>query len=530
MIVALYRDSSIVQYSLCYTPSFDVVLLALMPNTKQKTNTIERPPVIVVMGHIDHGKSTLLDYIRKTNIVDEEAGGITQHISAYEVTHEHEGKEKKITFIDTPGHEAFSTMRSRGARVADIAILVVAADDGVNTQTLEAYRAIKESDIPFVVAINKIDKPNADISKTISSLIENEIYLEGYGGDIPYVGISAKQGEHIDELLDVLLLVGDMRELKAERDAPAQGVVIETNVDPKRGTSATLIIKNGCLRQGMYVRIGSSLAPVRIMEDFTGKKISEACVSSPVLLTGFSDVPRVGEQFIAYESRKEAGTEAEKAGLSEKIVKEITEYGEDVFVLPLVIKTDVRGTIDAVKSEIEKLETEDVVIRVVSEGVGTITENDVRLASASENALIVGFNVKADESAEDAAERLGIPISTFSIIYEIKEWIEGEIKKRKPKKTVEEILGVAKILKTFSKSGSKQVLGGRVTEGSLKKGATITILRRDEKIGEGEILELQEQKVSASSISEGNEFGAKIQSKIEIAPGDFVQAITLVEK
>ncbi|MCK5591056.1 MAG: GTP-binding protein, partial [Candidatus Pacebacteria bacterium] len=277
-----------------------------MTNTQDNT-TVERPPIIVIMGHIDHGKSALLDYIRKSNVVEGEAGGITQHTSAYEVEHTtKEGDIKKITFLDTPGHEAFSDMRSRGAVVADIAILVVSAEDGVKTQTLEALRAIKDADIPYIIAINKIDKPGADIEKTKNSLSENEIYIEGYGGDIPVQPISAKTGEGIPEILDMMLLVAEMAELKGETGKRAEGIVIESKVDPQKGISATLVITNGKLERGMYVVAEDVVAPVRIFENFSGKTINEAQFSSPVTIIGWNKIPSVGSSFVSFSKKKDA--------------------------------------------------------------------------------------------------------------------------------------------------------------------------------------------------------------------------------
>jgi len=278
-----------------------------MSKQPQEKNIIERPPIIVVMGHIDHGKSTLLDYIRKTNVVEGESGGITQHISAYEVHHKDKnGSDHRITFLDTPGHEAFSAMRARGAVLADIAILIVSAEDGIKAQTMEAYNEIKNSKTPFIVAINKIDKPNANPEKVKNELLEKEIYLEGYGGDIPYVEISAKTGQGIPEILDMMLLIAELEELKADTSVNGQGIVIESNVDPKKGISATLVITDGTLKKGMCISAGESISPVRLIENFLGESVPEATFSSPVRITGFNSVPKVGSKFVACASKKEA--------------------------------------------------------------------------------------------------------------------------------------------------------------------------------------------------------------------------------
>lgn len=502
-----------------------------MPKQEQK-NITERPPVIVIMGHVDHGKSALLDYIRKTNIVDSEAGGITQHISAYEVIHKNkEGKEKKITFLDTPGHEAFSEMRKRGANTADIAILVVSAEDGVKKQTLEAYGAIKEAKIPFVIAINKIDRPEANINKTISDLIENELYVEGYGGDIPYVSISAKTGEGIDKLLDIILLVAELSELKGDISKKAEGVVIETNVDPKKGISATLIIKDGKIKNGMFVVIKESIAPVRMMEDFSGKKITEAIFSSPIKITGFNKNPEIGFPFKTFMLKKDA----EKYILENKeapqdLNNQTTEKEENKVIIPVVIKADVSGSIEAIKHEINKFNDDKVSVKFIQTGIGSISENDVKNVGNNENTLIVGFNVDVENSANQIAERLNTKIKTFKIIYELTDWLKGEIENMIPKENIEEVLGEAKILRIFSKNKDKQVIGGRVDSGSLKIRKTVKIFRRDEEIGTGIILELQQNRAEIREAPEGMEFGAKIESKITIAQGDKIKAFNIVLK
>lgn len=500
-----------------------------MPNKEEK-NITERPPIIVVMGHVDHGKSTLLDYIRKTNIVASEAGGITQHISAYEVSHKNkQGVEQKITFLDTPGHQAFSAMRSRGANVADMAILVVSAEDGVKTQTMEAYEAIKKADVPFVIAINKIDRPQANLNKAISDLIENGIYIEGYGGDIPYVPISSKTGEGIDKLLDIILLVSQMEELKGDNSKNAEGFVIETNVDPKKGISATLIIRDGKIKNGMHIAVGESMAPVRIMEDFSGTKITEATFSSPIRITGFSKAPEIGLPFNTFKSKKEAEQYAVEH--KELICKENNNNVQDLdkMIVPIVIKADVLGSVEAIKHELSKLTNEKICIRFVQTGVGSISENDVKNVGNDKNTLIIGFNVLVEDLANQIAEKFETKIKIFNIIYELTDWVKGEIERITPKTKTEEITGVAKIIRVFSKTRDKQIIGGRVDEGTLKIKENVKILRRDEEIGTGIILELQQQRADIKEASVGTEFGAKIESKITIAQGDKIKSFNIVE-
>jgi translation initiation factor IF-2 len=503
-----------------------------MQDAKKKQNTlmIERPPIIVVMGHIDHGKSKLLDYIRKTNIVDTETGGITQHISAYEMLHKNQnGDDKRITFLDTPGHEAFSSMRSHGAKVADIAILVVSAEDGVKAQTLEALKAIKEGDIPYIVAINKIDKPGANVEKTKQDLSENGIYIEGYGGDIPFVPISAKEGTGVSELLDMMLLVADMEELKADPSVNAEGVIIESHVDPKKGTSASLIITNGTLKKGMCIGIGETCSPVRIIEDFLGKKIDEATFSSPIRITGFDKVPRSGFPFSSFKTKKEAEEEASKYESPPRVQKIIGSENAKV-IIPVVLKADALGTLDAIEKELQKTVSEKVSIKIIYRGVGDITENDIKSASGSSDTIVIGFRVHIDSEAISFAEKNEIPVHSFGIIYNITDYIEDEVKKRTPKEKIQEETGEIKILRIFSKTKDRQVIGGKVLKGFITSGANISIERRGTAIAEGKVIELQQQKIKTDKVEEGLEFGVTIESKMEIAEGDYIKPFIIVTK
>lgn len=492
-----------------------------------ETTTI-RPPVIAVMGHVDHGKSALLDYIRKTNVVDSEAGGITQHVSAYEVEHEHEGAVKRITFLDTPGHEAFAKIRARGASVADIAILVVSAEEGVKPQTLDALNAIKKSGIPYVVAINKIDKPNADPNRTKASLIENEIYLEGMGGDISYAEISAKTGQGVDELLDTLLLVAELEELTGDTARPAEGVVIEANRDAKKGIAATLLIKNGTLTSGQFVVADSALAPVRIFEDFTGVAIKEASFSSPVRIIGFDSLPRVGSSFRVYDRKKDAEL-AKAAPEARKATVTSLEDDDERALIPLVIKADATGTLEAISHELAKLGNDRVLISIIHEGIGNVSESDVQTALASQHdALLVAFNVGIDASARDVAMQQEKEIHSFNIIYKMSEWLADVVASRTPKREEEEELGAAKIVMNFSSVKDKYVVGGKVKTGYITKSGRIRVVRAGKVIGEGTILNLQSGKQNVDRIDEGNEFGAQIQSSGEIKVGDTVACYDVV--
>ncbi len=499
-----------------------------MKHTSQ-SHIVTRHPVVVVMGHIDHGKSTLLDYIRKTNIVAKEAGGITQHLSAYVVEHEtKEAGKKLITFLDTPGHAAFQKMRLRGADVADVAILVVSAEEGVKPQTLEALASIKAAGIPYVVAINKIEKPNANIERTKISLIENEIYIEGMGGDISYAPISAKAGTGIDELLDLVLLTADLAGLTGDEDATPSGVIIESELEAKRGTSATLIVKNGILKSGMHVVSGTAMAPVRIMEDFRGKAIKEAGLSIPVRIVGFSDVPVVGSPFIACASKKEAEALVQSAKEAEKRPS-AASMNSSLPTIPVIIKADTVGSIEGIEHEIAKIAQDRIQIKIVDKTVGSITENDVKNVGATKNAIILGFNASVDRQAKDIAERTGVEIAVFDIIYKLAEWLEEAVKKRTPVETVDVKTGDAKILKEFSVNKNLHVMGGRVLTGVLKVGEIVKVMRRDLEIGRGTIENLQQQKANVKEVSTG-EFGMELETRAEVMPGDTIEAFETVER
>lgn len=495
-----------------------------------QSHIVARHPVVVVMGHIDHGKSTLLDYIRKTNVVDKEAGGITQHLSAYVV--EHETKDagmKRITFLDTPGHAAFQKMRLRGADVADVAILVVSAEEGIKPQSLEALASIKAAGIPYVVAINKIDKPNANVERTKSSLIENEIYIEGMGGDIPYTPISAKAGTGIDDLLDLVLLTTELAGLTGDEGARPSGVVIESELDARRGTSATLIVKNGVLKSGMFVVSGTAMAPVRIMEDFRGKTIKEAGLSLPVRIVGFSDVPAVGSIFTTCDSKKEAEEIITAARNGAVRVDAGAGVNASLPTIPVVIKADTVGSIEGIEHEIAKIPQDRVTIKIVDKTVGGITENDVKNVGTSKNAIIIGFNTPVDRQAKDIAERLGVEIVTFDIIYKLAEWLADAVILRTPKETIDVKTGDAKILREFSVTRHTHVVGGRVMEGVLKVGEVVKVMRRDLEIGLGKIDNLQQQKANIKEVSQG-EFGMELDTKAELMPGDTIEAFETVER
>jgi translation initiation factor IF-2 len=500
----------------------------------QNKNITERPPIVAIMGHIDHGKSTLLAYIRKSTKPLNEAGGITQHISAYEVEHiSSEGKKQTITFLDTPGHEAFNGIRKRGASVADVAVLVVSAEDGVKPQTIEALHSIRDSKTPFIVAINKIDKPDANIERTKQSLAENEVYVEGYGGDVPVVAISAKTGEGVPELLDMIILVAELEELSGDPGLAGTGFVLESNRDVQKGISATCIIKNGTIEKGMFVVSGTASAPVRMIENYLGKPLQNASLSRPVKIIGWDEMPTVGNTFTTYANQKEARDEVLSTKESKNnLVKKIKTEDPDstVNTVLVIVKADTGSSLEAVNSEIGKLTTEKTTTHIISSGIGSISENDVRLADGSKKAIIIGFHTKVDPLAKSLAERTDVEIKMFDIIYKMTEWLKDALVLRTPKQKVDESTGLAKILKIFSKTKDKQIVGGKVEQGSIKLGAQVKIMRRDAEIGIGKVKELQVQKVKSSEVAEGKEFGALIEAKIEIAAGDKIESFITIER
>lgn len=492
-----------------------------------KPSTIaSRQPVIAILGHVDHGKSSLLDYIHKTNVVDGEAGGITQGISAYEAVVD----GRNITFIDTPGHEAFQHMRERGVEIADIAVLVVSAEDGVKTQTLQAYKAISERNIPYIVAINKIDKPGADVERVKLNLVENGIYLEGLGGDVPYVAISAKMGTNVPELLENIILIHDMHAKSFDPKAEATGQVLESFVDAKRGISATLVIRDGVLPASGAILAGTAYSPIRIVEDFKGKPIKNAHAGQAVKVTGFDEIPKAGSIFISSADKKQIEKlQTEEKENTKKVVLDPKIYRNAKVVIPVIIKAKTIGSIEAIKYELKKCETDDLKIKILVEAVGNVSEGDIMLASGDEKTIILGFEVALEPKARDQADRFNMKPQIFDIIYKLSEWFQEQVEDRMPFEEVETVLGSLKVLKTFNTDKDKHVVGGKVTEGTIKDNAQVKIVRRDFEIGKGRVTQLQSMKMKTKEVMEGNECGIEIETKHEIIPGDTIVAY-LVEK
>ncbi|MFA6503062.1 MAG: translation initiation factor IF-2 [Candidatus Paceibacterota bacterium] len=481
-----------------------------------------RPPVIAVMGHIDHGKSSLLDYIRKANIVAGEAGGITQHVAAYIALHDN----RPVTFLDTPGHEAFKALRTRGAAAADIAILVVAADEGVMPQTLDALAAITESGIPYIVAITKIDKNNADVDRAKMSLVEHGIYIEGMGGDVAYALVSSKTGEGIPELLDLVLLASDLAELSGDREASATGFVLESTQDPKRGASATLIVKDGTLTLDGFVVAGDAYAPIRFIEDFRGKRVERAGPSEPARVSGFSSLPAAGSLFTIAKNKKEAEALAAENAKASAPLPERAATAEGVAELPLIVKADVAGSVDAIAHELKKITNERAAIRIIASGVGNVSENDVNTAHAS-GATIIAFNAGTDSIARDRAERESVVILPFSIIYELSEKVAELLNARAPAVAEDKELGRAKVLKAFSSSAKKQVLGARYLSGTLSLGDRMKLVREGVEIARGSITNLQQARADVKEIKVEGDFGIEVESREGATYGDEIVAFAV---
>ena len=477
--------------------------------------------MVVILGHIDHGKTSLLSSIRKLEFTPGKPGGIiTQHIGVFEIERPStgSGQGRKITFIDTPGHEAFSQMRSRGAKVADIAILVVAADEGVKAQTKEAISHIKKTGIPIIVALNKIDKPEADPEKVKRELKAEGILVEDLGGKVPSVKTSAKTGQGIEEFLELILLVAEMENLKADISKPAEGVIIETYLDSKRGPTATLILNEGILKLGEIVATPSTLGKAKILEDFQQKRIVIALPSQPVILIGFEKVPKVGETFKTFLDLKTA-----KAYLKteEKRNLEVLEIKPEQRVLNLILKTDVLGSIEAIEEVLKKIPQERVILRILKSEVGEVDEGDITLAKSG-RALILGFRVGFDPIAKNLVQREKIKIMNFEIIYDLVEEVRKFMEKISKSEVVRTDLGKLNVLVDFWKEKNRQIVGGRVTEGVVEKGALIEISREKEIKGKGKMISLQRNKKDIERAPKGEEVGILYEGEEKIQVGDIL--------
>lgn len=501
----------------------------------KEEDLVKRPPIVTIMGHVDHGKTTLLDYIRNTHVVDKEFGGITQHIGAYQTKY----KDELITFIDTPGHAAFTEMRARGASVTDIVIIIVAADDGVKPQTKEAVDHALSANVPIIVAVNKIDKPDANIDRVLTEMAEIGITPEAWGGDIPFINISAHTGEGIDLLLETILTIAEVNELKANPNRYAVGAVIESRVDKNVGGIASFLIQNGTLRLGDPIVVGTSYAKVRTMKNDRGESIVEAGPSTPVEITGLTENPSAGDKFMAFETEAEAKNVAEKrkdvakmnAGKDRKVSL------DDLFAsvdagnkeINVVLKADVRGSEEAVKNALEKIKEKDVSVKVIRSGIGAISESDVVLASAS-NAIIIGFNVVASNNAKDIAKDNNIDIRLYTIIYKLVEDIEAAINGMLDPEYEEKVLGSAEVRKIFKFSKIGNIAGSYVTSGVVKNGAMARVIRDGVVIASDEVIaSLQREKDTVKEVKKGFECGITLEKFNDFKEGDTIEAYEMVE-
>ncbi len=496
----------------------------------------ERPSVVTIMGHVDHGKTTLLDSIRNTKVTAGEAGGITQHIGAYQV----EVEGKKITFLDTPGHAAFTTMRARGAKVTDIAIIVVAADDGVMPQTVEAINHAKAAEVPIIIAVNKMDKEAANPDRVMQELTEYELVPEAWGGDTIFVPLSALSGEGIDNLLEMIILVTEVEELKANPKRLALGTVIEAQLDKGRGSVATLLVQNGTLKVGDPIVVGNTYGRVRAMVNDLGRRVKDAGPSAPVEITGLNDVPQAGDRFVVFEDEKTArsvgearATQAlqaqrgEKSKVSLETLFEQMKQGE-MKDLNLVLKADVQGSVEALAASLLKIEVEGVNIRIIHTGVGAINESDITLASAS-NAIVIGFNVRPDVNAKRTAEAEGVEIRLHRIIYKVMEEIEAAMKGMLDPEFEEKIIGQAEVRQTFKVSKVGTIAGSYVTEGKISRDSGVRLIRDGIVIFEGELDALKRFKDDAKEVARGYECGITIKNFNDVKEGDVIEAFVMEE-
>ncbi|MGN7478486.1 translation initiation factor IF-2 [Solibacillus silvestris] len=496
----------------------------------------ERPPVVTIMGHVDHGKTSLLDSIRKTKVTAGEAGGITQHIGAYQV----EVNGKKISFLDTPGHAAFTTMRARGASITDIAIIVVAADDGVMPQTVEAINHAKAAEVPIIVAINKMDKPTANPDRVQQELTEHGLVPEAWGGDTIFVPISALKGEGIDQLLEMILLVSEVGELKANPTRSAIGTVIEAQLDKGRGAVATLLVQDGTLRVGDPIVVGHAYGRVRAMVNDLGRRIKSAGPSMPVEITGLNEVPQAGDRFVVFQDEKTARQVGEsrsmtaiQASRSEKQRVTLDNLFEqmsqgEMKELNLIVKADVQGTVEAMASSLMKIDVEGVNVKIIHTGAGAITESDISLAAAS-NAIVIGFNVRPDANAKRAADEEGVDIRQHRIIYKVIEEIEQAMKGMLDPEYEEKIVGQAEVRQTIKVSKVGTIAGSYVIEGKIVRDAGVRVIRENVVIFEGELDSLKRFKDDAKEVAKGYECGITIKNYNDIKEGDIIEAFVMEE-
>lgn len=491
------------------------------PTKTKKSDLQPRPPVVVVLGHVDHGKTSLLDYIRKTNVAGAEAGAITQHIGAYQIKHQ----GKLITFIDTPGHEAFSAMRKRGGEIADIAVLVVAAGEGVKPQTIEAIECARKAKIPIIVAINKTDLPGSFPQKVKKELAKQKVLVEDMGGEVVTVETSAKTGQGVKTLLEMIAIVAEMQELKADIKSPASGPIVEAHIDPKRGPVATVLIKSGILKEKDIVVAGNAYGKIKKMEDFKGKSLDEAPPSTPALILGLKTVPLPGDIL------KKVANEEEAINLARSFKPKLPTIVLSKFkkTLKLILKADVKGTLEAVIETLKNIDSKEVGLEILDSEVGDIREFDIKKARAS-RAIIIGFNLTLSKDLKDFAERQKVRIKTFDVIYELVEAVRLELSKLLEKELVKVALGRMEILKVFKTTKEGQIIGGKVLSGKIEKGALLEIIRKEKIIGQGKVTRLQQREKAKREAKAGDECGIFLKGEVEIEEGDILEVFREEEK
>lgn len=499
-----------------------------------EADLVERPPVVTIMGHVDHGKTTLLDAIRETNVVSGEAGGITQHIGAYQV----EVDGKKITFLDTPGHEAFTSMRARGAQVTDITILVVAADDGVMPQTIEAISHAKAAKVPIIVAVNKIDKPDADPDKIKQALTEYELVPEEWGGDTIFVNVSAKQKQNLESLLEMILLVAEVQEYKANPNKRARGTVIEAELDKGKGAVARILVQHGTLQVGDALVMGNAFGRVRAMVNDKGRRVKEAGPSTPIEITGLTEVPQAGDPFMVFEDERKAREIAESRTSKQRQADFSANTRvslEDLFSkikegelkeLNVIIKADVQGSLEALKGSLEKIDVEGARVRILHTGVGAITESDISLASAS-SAIVIGFNVRPEPAAKTTAEQEGVDVRLHRIIYNVIDEIESAMKGLLDPIYKENVIGQAEVRNVFKITKVGTIAGCMVTQGKIARNAEVRVIRDSVVVFEGKLDSLKRFKDDAKEVAQGYECGIGIEKYNDIKEGDVIEAFVM---
>lgn len=497
-----------------------------------------RPPVVAVMGHVDHGKTSLLDAIRETDVVAKEKGGITQHIGAYQV----ERKGKKITFLDTPGHEAFEKMREHGAKVTDIALIVVAADDGIKPQTVEAINHARRANTPIISVVNKIDKPEADVQRVKKELSEHDLLPEEWGGETITVEVSAKEKKGLDNLLDMTLLLAEVQELKADFETAGQGVVVESHMDLGKGPVATVLIKNGILKLGEYVQAGETYGKVKSMEDYKGRKVKEAEPSMPVKISGFKELPQVSELVQVFEDEKKAKSESDMEKKSKTIkslakvkkigVEELTSAVEAAGTkeLEIVLKADVKGSLYAIDEALGKFRTKEVAVKIIQEGVGNIIEKDVMMAASSKTKIVFGFNVGISAAVLKLAEREGVRFSKYNVIYELLDDVKSALEGLLPPEIVEAEVSKFEVLKVFKSEKKETIVGGKVLEGKMTKGLKAKVFRVEKEVFSAIVSSVKREKEEVKEVVSGTECGIGFEGKYDIKEKDIVKQYRTEER